>query len=120
LYDLFHVYFGRGHYVAYALSLTIVTILLFLWNYLVGFKTDRHWTDSAWRQAVSQVICLALNYAMVTTLVGMIHGHDKLIIAAVQIFIAFFKFGLYHYWIYPQRASDLQPPTGEGESGGAP
>ncbi len=108
LYRLFHSYFGWGEYLAYALSLTIVTVLLFLWNYLVGFKTDRHWTDSAWRQAVSQVFCIGLNYAMVTTLVKMIHGYDTYIIAAVQVFIAFFKFGLYHYWIYPERAGGTE------------
>ncbi len=107
LYRLFHSFFGWGHYLAYALSLIIVTVLLFLWNYVVGFKTDRHWTDSAWRQGVCQIGCLALNYVLATFLLGMFPQWPSAVIAAVQIFIAFFKFGLYHYWVYPQRGGEV-------------
>ncbi len=103
---LFWLFRDKLHWdsrVAYGLSLTIITVLLFLWNYVVGFKTTRHWTDAAWRQIVCQVVAFALNYFLVVLLHGHFPQWEKLVIAAVQIFIAFFKFGLYHYWVYPQR-----------------
>ncbi len=125
LFRLFSHGFGWRDSVAYALSLAIINVLLFLWNYVVGFKSDRHWTDAAWRQAVCLSVANGLNYALVLLLLRIVPQcpevvaavfsgsplwHQKLtafwkegIIAAVQVFIAFFKFGLYHYWVYPQR-----------------
>jgi len=130
LFRLFTHGFGWRDSVAYALSLAIINVLLFLWNYVVGFKSDRHWTDAAWRQAVCLTVSNGLNYILVLVLLKLFPQcpdfvasltsfstlvHDKAvgfwkegIIAAVQVFIAFFKFGLYHYWVYPQR-----PATGE-------
>ena len=105
-FRLFHDYFGWGYYPAYALSLAIVTTLLFLWNYFIGFKTDRHWTHAAWRQVVCQIGCVALDYLLVTTLIGIFRSHESLIISVVKVFVAVLvKFALYHYWIYPQRAA---------------
>jgi len=125
LFRLFESGFGWNHYVAYALSLAIVNVLLFLWNYVVGFKSDRHWTDAAWRQGVCLGVANGLNYALVMILQGLfpqwpgwtlslvaaanpgwVHLLPRIseaIIAAVQVFIAFFKFGLYHYWVYAER-----------------
>jgi len=130
LFRLFHSYFGWNRYVAYGLSLAIINVLLFLWNYVVGFKSDRHWTDSAWRQGVCLAVANGLNYLLVMGLLSLFPGWPssllttvqsvvalfksdfdaarilrwpELIIAAVQVFIAFFKFGLYHYWVYPQQ-----------------
>ena len=74
---------------------------------MVGFKTDRHWSDSAWRQGVCLVVANGLNYALVVILQGICPRWPEAIIAAVQVFIAFFKFGLYHYWVYPQRGPEL-------------
>ena len=62
LFRLFCNGFGWNRYVGYALSLAIVNVLLFLWNYVVGFKTDRHWTDAAWRQVVCLSAANGLNY----------------------------------------------------------
>ena len=107
LFRLFYFYFGWNRFIAYGLSLSIITVLLFLWNYVVGFKTDRHWSDSAWRQGVCQIAAFALNFILVTFLHGLFPDWKEAVIAAVQIFIAFFKFGLYHYWVYPQRAPEL-------------
>jgi hypothetical protein len=39
-----------------------------------------------------------------------------IIIAGVQVFIAFVKFGIYHYWVFPQ----THHPAGEGEAERAP
>lgn len=127
LFRLFSLGFGWRDSVAYALSLAIVNVLLFLWNYVVGFKSDRHWTDAAWRQTVCLSVANGLNYVLVLVLLRVVPDcpafltnafswspfiHQKLIalwrdgiIAGVQVFIALFKFGLYHYWVYPQRES---------------
>jgi putative flippase GtrA len=107
LFWLFHDFWGWDRRLAYGLSLTIITVLLFLWNYVVGFKTNRHWTESAWRQVVCQIVAFALNYVLVLFLHGFFPEWMRVIIAAVQVFIAFFKFGLYHYWVYPQHVLDL-------------
>jgi len=107
LYRLFNAHCGLGDKVAYALTLAIVTTLLFLWNYFLGFKTDRHWTHAAWRQIVCQGGCVALDYLMVITLLKIFHGHGDIVITFVKIFIAVVvKFALYHFWIYPQRATE--------------
>lgn len=109
--------------------------MLFLWNYVVGFKSDRHWTDAAWRQVVCLSVANGLNYVLVLLLLKFFPHcpdsvanlasfstllHDKVIafwkegmIDAVIVFISFFKFGLYHYWVYPQR-----PATGESLEAG--
>lgn len=102
LFRLFYGVFGWNRYAAYALSLAIINVLLFLWNYVVGFKTDRHWSDSAWRQGVCLAVANGLNYALVMVLQGIFPRWPEVVIAVVQVFIAFFKFGLYHYWVYPQ------------------
>jgi putative flippase GtrA len=125
LFRLFSHGFAWKDSIAYGLSLAIVNVLLFLWNYVVGFKSERHWTDAAWRQAVCLGVSNALNYALVLGLLRLLPhcpefvaatftwsawAHQKVvgfwkegIIAAVQVCIAFFKFGLYHHWVYPQR-----------------
>ena len=126
LFRLFYSGFGWSRFPAYALSLAIVNVLLFLWNYVVGFKSDRHWADAAWRQGVCLAVANALNYGMVVVLQGVVPAWPpfilslvssanpawltslprwpEVIIGAVQVFIAFFKFGLYHYWVYAERA----------------
>jgi putative flippase GtrA len=103
-FRLFHEYFGWGQRLAYAVALAIVTTLLFLWNYFIGFKTDRHWTHAAWRQVACQMGCVALDYLLVTTLIAIIRSHETIIIGVVKVFVAVIvKFALYHYWIYPER-----------------
>ena len=101
LFRLFHGVFGWNRFAAYALSLALVNVLLFLWNYLVGFKTDRPWGDSAWRQGACLAVANALNYALVMVFQGVFPGWPEAVIAVVQVFIAFFKFGLYHCWVFP-------------------
>ncbi len=137
LFGLFNSTFGWNRYVAYALSLTIVNVILFLWNYVVGFKTDRHWTDAAWRQVVCLGLANGLNYGLVMVLQGMfprwpeifvstVAAHapqvvralpdwPKTIIAGVQVFIAPFKFVLYHYWVYLEPIPTELAPAEAGQ-----
>lgn len=138
LFRLFCSGFGWNRYVGYALSLAIVNVLLFLWNYVVGFKTDRHWTGAAWRQVVCLGAANGLNYALVMGLQGMfpqwpevvislmtsrapsllgsLPRWPEVIIAAVQVFIALFKFALYHYWVYAESAPALETTAAEQAS----
>ena len=125
LFRLFTDGFGWNRFVGYAFSLAIINVLLFLWNYVVGFKSDRHWSEAAWRQGVCLALANGLNYLLVMVLLGLFPHRPEMIfslvhstspallpllphwpsaiIAAVQVFIAFFKFGLYHYWVYAER-----------------
>ena len=135
LFRLFHSGFGWNRFAAYALSLAIINVLLFLWNYVVGFKSDRHWADAAWRQGVCLAVANALNYALVMILQGVFPNWPQVvvsmvslknpawvaalprwpevIIAAVQVFIAFFKFALYHYWVYAEPVLPIAEPETE-------
>ena len=105
LFRLFSGYFGWNRYLAYALSLGIVNVLLFIWNYHVGFRTEQHWTVAATRQAACIGSANFLNYALVMLLQGFFPRWPEAVIALVQIFIAGFKFVIYHYWVYPERAA---------------
>ena len=107
LFRLFFFHFGWNRYVAYGLSLAIINVLLFLWNYFVGFETKAHWSVSAWRQTVCLVVANSLNYILVMVFQGLFPRWPEAVIAVVQVFIAFFKFGLYHYWVYPQHGPDF-------------
>ncbi len=102
-FGLFHDRLGWSNYSAYALSLTLINVLQFLWNYFVGFRTTDHWTVSAVKQGVTLGVSNALNYAMVIALQAIFPNYKKLVIAVVQVFIAGFKFFVYHYWVYPHR-----------------
>jgi hypothetical protein len=59
----------------------------------------------------------ALLSAHVPALVKMLPRWPEVIIAAVQVFIAFFKFALYHYWVYvePKPAIEDAAPALETE-----
>jgi putative flippase GtrA len=109
LYTLFNDVFGWVNWVAYALSLGLVNILQFIWSYHVGFRTTDHWTTSAKRQGVTLVGSNLLNYFMVIGLQAVFPQWEKIIIVAVQVFIAGVKFIVYHYWVYPERPDSAQP-----------
>lgn len=108
LFGLFNDKFGWSNYLAYALSLGLVNVLQFLWNYFVGFKTTDHWTTSAVKQGVTLGVSNALNYVMVIALQAVFPMWEKLVIVAVTIFIAAFKFVVYHYWVYPHRPEGVE------------
>lgn len=100
---LFYTALGWNRFLSYALSLAIINVLLFLWNYFVGFRGSRSMGDSAWRQGVCLAGMNVLNYVLVTTFHGVFPDSKKLVIAVVQVFVAFLKFGAYHYWVFPHR-----------------
>jgi hypothetical protein len=105
--DLFRLLNGRLHwnrYLAYGVSLATVNVLLFAWNYFVGFRTTARLAVAARRQAVCMGSSNLLNYALVMMFQGVFPGWPTAVIATVQILIAGFKFVLYHYWVYPAPA----------------
>ena len=101
LFRLLTAELGWNRYLAYGVSLAAVNVLLFVWNYFVGFRTSAHWTVAARRQVVCIGSANLLNYALVMVLQGVFPRWPEAVIAAVQILIAGFKFVLYHYWVYP-------------------
>ena len=48
------------------------------------------------------------------TLHGIFPQWPDLVIAAVKICVAGFKFGLYHYWVYPVHPADAASTEGGG------
>jgi putative flippase GtrA len=113
LFRLLTAEFRWNRYLAYAVSLAAVNVLLFVWNYFVGFRTSAHWTVAARRQVVCIGSSNLLNYALVMVLQSVFPRWPEAVIAAVQILIAGFKFLLYHYWVYPAPAAPM------ADSGGA-
>ena len=109
LFRVFYMYFGWNRFVAYGLSLAIINVLLFFWNYFVGFETQAHWSVSATRQAVCLAVANGLNYLLVMVLQGLFPRWPEVIIAFVQVFIAGFKFVLYHWWVYPAASRVVEP-----------
>jgi len=110
LFGFFEARLGN-RYLAYGMSLGLTNVLLFLWNYFIGFKTAQHWTVAARRQAACLAVANLLNYSLVVSLQGVFPEWPKLVIAGVQAFVGVFKFGLYHVWVYPLR--DLRPVADE-------
>ena len=103
LFALFHDVLGWVNWIAYAFSLALVNVLQFIWSYNIGFRTSEHWTTSAKRQGATLVGTNLLNYLIVIALQAVFPQWQKLIIVAVQVFIAGVKFIVYHYWVYPDR-----------------
>ena len=103
LFRLFHHTLGWSNYAAYAVSLTLVNVLQFIWSYFVGFRTSERWTVAARRQGTVFVGANVLNYGLVVALQAVFPAWKEAVIVAVQVVIAAVKFVVYHYWVYPDR-----------------
>src|SRR5438094_500773 len=64
LLKLFRDYFGWPAAAAFALSVFLVTCVLFLWSYFVNFRTSRVWHNCLHRYLTCVAICYALNYCI--------------------------------------------------------
>lgn len=93
--------FAWKHDPAYAVSLTWVTVLMFVWNYRVNFPTPSHWRGCA----VRYVVALASSWIINFVLVGLARHvmSAPLAIFLVGGFVAVLKFGVYHWWVFPHR-----------------
>ncbi len=94
--------FGLPVPVAYAISLGAITMLAFLWNFHVNFRTPDTWHDCAKRYGGSVAICTMANYTVVQTLLALFPGREKIMILLGMGTAAMFKFLLYHFWVFPR------------------
>ena len=108
LFRLFNRTLGWNNYTAYAVSLTLVNVLQFIWSYFVGFRTSERWTVSARRQGAVLVAANVLNYGLVVALQAVVPAWKEAVIVAVQVVIAAVKFAVYHYWVYPDRPAPAE------------
>jgi putative flippase GtrA len=96
--------------VAYAVSLTLVTVIFAVWNYYLNFRTECSLRECTARYLVCIAFCAALNYAVVLPALHLIEKTPALahwphlwllVIATVQVTMGGVKFLLYHHWVYP-------------------
>ena len=111
LFRLLNDGLGWANYVAYAVSLTLVNVLQFIWSYFVGFRTRDRWTTAARRQGTTLVVANLVNYGLVVALQSVFPKFEEVVIVAVQVVIAGLKFVVYHYWVYPDRPEPVAERT---------
>jgi putative flippase GtrA len=87
---------------AYAVSLSVVTLTGFLWSYHVNFPTREAWHRCAPRYVVTFVVCAAANYAIVQTLLASFPARERIVILAGMAAGAAGKFLLYSLWVFPE------------------
>jgi putative flippase GtrA len=100
---------GVPNWAALAISLTCVTALFSVWNYYINFRTVRRWRDCLPRYLGALATCWLISYLL--TLAGIKEwGASRicrlLVFFSVQSGVSIVKFGLYHYWVYPQHSGD--------------
>lgn len=92
-----------------ACSLAVSTTFFFAWNYFINFRTDSRKRD-AFARYLTAVICM---WALSSTTLTILKHFDArmalnlgkipldLDIIATQLFLSWFKFILYHTWVFP-------------------
>ena len=98
---------------AYAGSLAVTTVCLFLWSYFVNFRTSHAWHDCLGRYLTVFGFMQALNYVL-TTRVGFrfFPNLEYAVIAAAPVALAGVKFALYNYWVFPHKPLAQQENVG--------
>lgn len=87
---------------AYAVSLSAVTLTGFLWSYHVNFPTREAWHLCAPRYVVTFLVCAAANYSIVQALLLPFPDRERLVILAGMAVGAAGKFLLYSFWVFPE------------------
>lgn len=88
--------------VAYAVSLTLMTMVTFSWSYWVNFRTSQSLRSCLPRYLAAIGVCYALNYALAQTGFNLWPSRPKLVILVVMAVIALVKFFIYHKWVFPR------------------
>jgi putative flippase GtrA len=101
-FHLMRTYLGLRESVAYAISLTFVTVLLFVWNFKINFRTASDWRNCAWRYLSVVGMCWMINYVFVMIGLQIAGTWWPAVIATVQVGMGGVKFFLYHLWVYPR------------------
>jgi len=102
---------GVPNWAALAISLTFVTALFSVWNYHINFRTVRRWRDCLPRYLGALAACWLISYLLTLTGIrewGTSRISRLLVFFFVQSGVSILKFGLYHYWVYPQHSGDEQ------------
>lgn len=89
-------------WLAYAASLTFQTVIFFLWNYFINFRTPASWGPCAGRYIATVLVFYASNYALAQLGFWVMPEWRYAVIAVVPAMLAGIKFGLYHWWVFPK------------------
>ena len=90
-------------------SMTVSTVIFFVWNYFINFRTDARKRDALPRY-IFAVVCMLLLSSITLTLLKEHNFHQSfslgrhpldLDIVATQFFLSGLKFFLYHKWVFP-------------------
>lgn len=109
LLRLFMHEFGLSRTVGYAFSLAAMTGFTFAWSYLVNFRTSEAWHLCARRYTITLALCYGLNYLLAQLGFREFPTQTAVVITAVQMSVAFVKFGVFHFWVFPNRATSAEP-----------
>lgn len=111
LFYFFQKTFELSDWLAYAFSLSLVSLIQFIWSYNIGFKSNDHWTTSAVRQGAAMAAASAINYLLVLALLPLFPSWKTIVIVTVQVAVAGMKFLVYHFWVYPPCCSKQESPA---------
>ncbi len=87
---------------AYAVSLSVVTLLGFLWSYHINFPTPQAWHRCAPKYVTTVVACAAANFAVVQALLALFPDRERIVILVGMAAGAAGKFLLYNLWVFPE------------------
>lgn len=103
---LLHRSAGLSEEIAYAVSLTLMTVITYSWSYWINFRTSRSFRSCLPRYLATMAIGYTLNYTLVQVGFNLWPGRQKLIILIVMALVAVLKFVIYHKWVFPRDASE--------------
>jgi len=86
---------------AYAVSLSVVTLLGFLWSYHINFPTPHVWHKCAPKYMTTVLACAAANFTIVQILLMMFPERERIAILIGMAASAVAKFLLYSIWVFP-------------------
>ncbi len=99
---------GADDRIAYAVSLTVTSVVSYSWSYFVNFKTSRSLRSALTRYLTAVGVGYVLNYVLVQIGLSFWWEKPKLVILVVMVLIAGLKFLAYHLWVFPQHRQ-LEP-----------
>jgi putative flippase GtrA len=104
---------GLSRAVSLGISQTIVTVLFFLWNYFLNFRTSKNWGECLPRYVAALAVCFAATYTLNLTGMKQLACGSRLLEFAVMVgstvLVSGVKFLLYHFWVYPHSEDSKAP-----------
>lgn len=87
---------------AYRFGLAAMTGFTFAWSYFVNFRTSTAWHLCAGKYVVTLAGCYGISCLLGPIGFRLLPTQTALVIAGVQIGVAFLKFGIFHFWVFPR------------------